>query len=199
MEKLIHTFEKLRAKTYTFLLFPCFRSVGKRSTVYPPLRFNNLKMIRIGHFVTVHPNCWLQAVGGVDPQSDPKLIVKNHVSIGMSSTISAAHRIVIEDHVLMARNVFISDHLHGYEDVDRPVALQPIAKVSAVTIGSGSWLCQNSVILPGVTIGRNCVVGANSVVNADVPDYSVVAGAPAKVVKRYDGAVRQWTRIAGRE
>jgi acetyltransferase-like isoleucine patch superfamily enzyme len=199
MEMLFQTFDRLRAKTYTFLLFPCFHSVGKRSTVYPPLRFNNLKMIRIGDFVTIHPNCWIQAVGEVDPKNSPKLIVKNHVSIGMSSTISAAHRIVIEDHVLMARNVFISDHLHGYEDVTMPVSLQPITKVRGVTIGAGSWLCQNCVVLPGVTIGRNCVVGANSVVNADVPDYTVVAGTPAKIVKRYDASRRKWMRNTERE
>ncbi len=167
--------------------------------IYPPLRFGNSKMIRIGDFVTVHPNCWIQTVGEDRPKNSPKLIVKNHVSIGMSSTISAAHRIIIEDYVLMARNVFISDHLHGYEDVARPISLQPITKVRGVTIGAGSWLCQNSVVLPGVTIGRNCVVGANSVVNADVPDYTVVAGTPARIVKRYDASRRKWMRDTGRE
>lgn len=181
------------------MLLYCFHSIGKRSTIYPPLRFGNSKMIRIGDFVTVHPSCWIQTVGEDRPKDNPKLIVKNHVSIGMSSTISAAHRIVIEEYVLMARNVFISDHLHGYEDVARPISLQPITKVRGVTIGAGSWLCQNSVILPGVTIGRNCVVGANSVVNADVPDNSVVAGAPAKIVKRYDSSRQEWMRIAGHE
>jgi len=167
--------------------------------IYPPLRFGNSKMIKIGDFVTVHPNCWIQTVGEDRPKNSPKLIVKNHVSIGMSSTISAAHRIIIEDYVLMARNVFISDHLHGYEDVARPISLQPITKVRGVAIGAGSWLCQNSVVLPGVTIGRNCVVGANSVVNADVPDYTVVAGTPARIVKRYDASRRKWMRDTGRE
>ena len=199
MENLIHILERIRAKIYTFLLFYCFHSIGKRSTIYPPLRFGNSKMIRIGDFVTVHPNCWIQTVGEDRPKNSPKLIVKNHVSIGMSSTISAAHRIIIEDYVLMARNVFISDHLHGYEDVARPISLQPITKVRGVTIGAGSWLCQNSVVLPGVTIGRNCVVGANSVVNADVPDYTVVAGTPARIVKRYDASRRKWMRDTGRE
>lgn len=199
MENLIHILERIRAKIYTFLLFYCFHSIGKRSTIYPPLRFGNSKMIKIGDFVTVHPNCWIQTVGEDRPKNSPKLIVKNHVSIGMSSTISAAHRIVIEDYVLMARNVFISDHLHGYEDVARPISLQPITKVRGVTIGAGSWLCQNSVVLPGVTIGRNCVVGANSVVNADVPDYTVVAGTPARIVKRYDASRRKWMRDTGRE
>jgi acetyltransferase-like isoleucine patch superfamily enzyme len=199
MENLLHILERIRAKTYTFLLSSCFNSVGKRSTVYPPLRFGNLKMVRIGDFVTVHPNCWIQAVGEDRPKNSPKLIVKNHVSIGMSSTISAAHQIVIEDYVLMARNVFISDHLHGYEDVGLPISQQPITKVRGVTIGAGSWLCQNSVILPGVTIGKNCVIGANSVVNADVPDYTVVAGAPAKIVKRYDESRQKWMGSAGRE
>ena len=59
---------------------------------------------------------------------------------------------------------------------------------SAVRIGAGSWLGAHAVILPGADLGRNVVVAANSVVRGAVPDFSVVAGVPAKVVRHHDGS-----------
>jgi acetyltransferase-like isoleucine patch superfamily enzyme len=78
--------------------------------------------------------------------------------------------------------VFISDNDHSYSDLDLPIIQQPIKFKKNVSIGSGSWIGENVCII-GASIGRNCVIGANSVVTKDVPDFSVVAGNPAKVIK----------------
>lgn len=93
---------------------------------------------------------------------------------------------VIEPNVLIARYVYISDHTHAYQSGDRAIKDQGITKVSPVRICEGAWLGQGAVICPGVTIGRNAVVGANSVVRHDVPDFCVAAGVPAKVIRRVD-------------
>jgi acetyltransferase-like isoleucine patch superfamily enzyme len=71
-------------------------------------------------------------------------------------------------------------------------------KISPVEIGDESWIGENSVILPGVRIGRHCIIGANSVVNKDVPDFSVAAGQPAVIIKRYDYVSKEWIKVQRR-
>lgn len=61
-----------------------------------------------------------------------------------------------------------------------------------VHIGDGSWLGTHVVIAGNITIGKHCVIGANSVVTKDIPDYSVAVGIPAKVVKRYNFDTKCW-------
>jgi acetyltransferase-like isoleucine patch superfamily enzyme len=87
--------------------------------------------------------------------------------------------------VLLARGVYVSDHIHRYDDVERAVLDQGVARVEPVEIGDGAWLGENVVVCPGVTIGRGAVVGANSVVLDDIPDHSLAVGAPASVVRRF--------------
>jgi acetyltransferase-like isoleucine patch superfamily enzyme len=113
----------------------------------------------------------------------------------MGANISAAHKIVIGEYVLLARNVYISDHAHAFENIHVPIMRQGINGIAPVSIGPSTWLGQNVVVLPGVTIGQHCVIGANSVVNASVPDFCVAVGAPARVVKRYNSNARRWERV----
>ena len=80
--------------------------------------------------------------------------------------------------------VYITDQNHGYEDPDTPIGSQfPVNR--PVSIGAGSWLGAGAIILPGAVIGRNVVVAAGSVVRGAVPDRSVVAGVPARVVREH--------------
>jgi len=80
--------------------------------------------------------------------------------------------------------VYITDQNHGFADIARPISEQSMPE-QPVIIGAGSWLGHGTVVLPGSTIGRHVVVGANSVVTGDLPDFSVAVGAPARVVRRY--------------
>lgn len=121
--------------------------------------------------------------------------MEDNVSIGMNATISAAHKIIIEEYVFTARNVYISDHGHEFHDVTTPIALQGIRDINEVIIGAHSWLGQNAVILPGVRIGKHSVVGANSVVNQDIPDFSVAIGVPARVLRTYNKISRLWEEV----
>jgi acetyltransferase-like isoleucine patch superfamily enzyme len=91
----------------------------------------------------------------------------------------------------------IGDHSHHYEDIDIPIKLQQATEGSSVRIERDSWIGANVFVLPGVTIGRHSVVGANSVVNRDIPSYSVAVGAPARVMKRYDFDLKKWVGANG--
>ena len=99
---------------------------------------------------------------------------------------SSVKSVRIGNHVLVGRNVHISDHGHEYRDSEKPIMSQGISEPAPVVIGAGSWLGQGVVICPGVTIGENCVIGANSVVKSDIPSRSVAVGAPARIVRRLD-------------
>jgi acetyltransferase-like isoleucine patch superfamily enzyme len=198
-ESFFINWNKIRAKAFTTLLASSFFSIGNKTTIIPPFRFSNLSQIQLGSRVTIHQNCWIHVLNSAtsckSAINGPKLIMKDHVEIGMNATISAAKLIVIEENVFTAPNVYISDHGHEYRDVNVPIAMQGIRKVAEVRIGENTWLGQNVVILPGVTIGKHCVVGANSVVNRNVPDYCIAAGAPAKVRLLYNRETACWERV----
>jgi acetyltransferase-like isoleucine patch superfamily enzyme len=126
---------------------------------------------------------------------NPKLKIGTGVFIGKGCTISAVRDIEIEDNVGLAPYCYIADNSHGFERVDIPIRLQELTDIKPVKIKSGSWLGWGVAVMPGVTIGKNSVIGAHSVVNKDVPDYCVAVGAPAKVVKKYDSASKEWRKV----
>ena len=82
---------------------------------------------------------------------------------------------------------------HGYEDIHKPIRIQP-CKTAIVTIGDDSWIGANAVITSGVTLGKHVVVAAGSVVTKDVPDYSIVAGNPARILKQYNSNTNRWEK-----
>lgn len=193
VERGFHFKKRFMSKMFTFLLSSSFNEIGHHSTIIPPLRFANLKRIKLGNYVTIHSNCWIHTLLNSDDQSrEPKIVFLDYVAIGMNSTISAAKKVIFEEHVFTAPNVYISDHRHRYEELSAP---ENVTNIAEVRIGAYTWLGQNAVILPGVQIGRNCVIGANAVVNINVPDYAVVAGVPAKIIKRYDSENGVWTKV----
>lgn len=104
--------------------------------------------------------------------------------IGERCRISIANSLDIGEKVLFSPNVYITDCDHEYRDVDVPVIDQGIVqKGQRVSIGEGSYIGINAVIVGDVKIGKHCVIGANSVVTKDVPDYCVAVGSPARVIK----------------
>lgn len=102
----------------------------------------------------------------------------------LARTPDMFEHVTVGNDVWTGHNVYITDQNHGYEDLSLPISKQSQPE-RAVRIGDGSWLGHGTVVLPGSTIGRHVVVGAGSVVSGDLPDYSVCAGAPAKVIRRY--------------
>lgn len=175
---------RLESKAYSVAVSGAFARFGKYSILVPPIRLEGTGCIEIGDGVYVGTRSRLQTLPGCGQLRGLK--IGNGTSIGSSSVISAAHNILIEDNVIIAANVCIVDHIHKYANTQSPIKSQGIDKVAPVVIGCNSWIGQNVVILPGVSIGKNCVIGANSVVNRNIPDCSVAAGVPARVIKRIE-------------
>jgi acetyltransferase-like isoleucine patch superfamily enzyme len=149
-----------------------------------PVRLVGEHRISIGDDVFIGAGSWLQTLQ-TEHASPVAILVGNGTSIAGYCVISATLQVLIEDHVLIARNVYISDHMHKYTDTRMPILAQGLDKIQPVRVKRGAWLGQNVVICPGVTVGMGAVVGANSVVTQDIPDFAVAVGAPARVVKTY--------------
>jgi acetyltransferase-like isoleucine patch superfamily enzyme len=172
-----------------------FGHYGRNVYLFSEVHIMRPKFISIGDNVTigrgtdiyVHPT-----------HSDSKgyiIRIGNNVHIGSHNIIGARKSIVLEDNVLIGPHVMIGDHSHRYENVEVPIKMQEATEGRPIRIEQDSWIGANVFILPNVTIGRHSVVGANSVVNRDIPPYSVVVGAPARVIKRYDFDLKRWVRM----
>lgn len=112
------------------------------------------------------------------------LYVGDGTTLGDRYFIICTKSVEFGKHVMTAANLFVSDCHHTYENTDIPPALLPVTTGRSVRIEDHVWIGMNCCILEGVTVGRHAVVAANSVVNDDVPPYTLVAGAPARVKKR---------------
>jgi acetyltransferase-like isoleucine patch superfamily enzyme len=163
-----------------------FGHLGRNSVIcFPPNTLFNEQYIHIGEGTLFGPQATLSAgmVPGQEMVTDPVITVGDRCLFGKGSGIVGHLEIRIGDDVWTGHHVYITDQNHGYEDLYLPISRQVMPE-RPVSIGDGSWLGHGTVVLPGVTIGRHVVVGANSVVTGDLPDNCVAAGVPARVIKQ---------------
>ena len=164
-----------------------FRSFGKGSALMWPtgVRYNE-HAIAIGEDTLIGPNVVLSAgmAPGQELLSDQIIEIGSRTLIGRGSHIIGHWHISIGDDIQTGPNVYITDQNHSYEDLDVPIGQQNPTEAEVV-IGSGSWLGANVVILPGSHIGEHCVVAAGAVVRGEFPDRVVIAGVPARMVRRH--------------
>ena len=122
--------------------------------------------------------------------------------LSMFSRVGAAGYVKIGDEVEMGPNIFIADYNHNYKDIKRSVLVQGITyydsgsvhSIPTLEVGDGSWLGANVVVIGQIKIGKHCIIGANSVVNSDIPDYCVAVGCPARVIKKYNFSLGRWEK-----
>lgn len=167
-----------------------FGAFGEGSSIQKPLRISHGQNIFIGKNVEIHDFCWL-AANPLSGSHLSKLVIEDGAVIGDFCHIFATKSIVIHKNVLFANSVYISDNSHAFQNINIPILKQNIIQKNTVEIGEGSWLGEHVCVI-GATIGRNCVIGANSVVTHDIPDYCVAVGSPARIIKRFDQISRTW-------
>jgi acetyltransferase-like isoleucine patch superfamily enzyme len=163
-----------------------FGRFGPNSVIcYPPNALFNEQYIHIGSGTMIGPQVTLSAgmVPGQVMVTDPVVSIGDRCLIGKGSGIVGHLHIEIGNDVWTGHHVYITDQNHGYEDLAIPISQQMMPE-RPVSIGDGSWLGHGTIVLPGATIGKHVVIGANSVVTGDVPDNCVAAGAPARVLRQ---------------
>jgi len=163
-----------------------FATFGAGSIIgFPTAVLYGERQIHIGRDTLI---CgWVTLAAGYGPHQTtvpPRaLVIGDRCVIGIRSGIVAHQSIEIGDDVWFGQAVYVTDANHGFEDPDVPIGRQ-LGPHQSVSIGEGSWIGHGVVILPGSRIGRHVVVAAGSVVRGEVPDHSVIAGVPAKVLRR---------------
>ena len=118
--------------------------------------------------------------------------IGKHVTIGLSNVVIGP--VTIGDHVILAQNIVISGLNHSYHDIEIPIHMQKCS-TAEILIEDECWIGANSVITAGVSIGKHAVVAAGSIVTKDVPAYSLVAGNPAKMIKKYNPVLKEWEKV----
>ena len=165
-----------RPRWFIRLLAPLYQHRGKHSVIHRSARMDTppYRVFCLGDYSVIESfACINNAVGDV--------IIGDHTRVGLHNTIIGP--VCIGNHVNLAQGITVSALNHNFEDKNKRIDEQGIT-TKPVMIGDDVWIGANAVILPGVTIGRHCVVAAGAVVTKDVPDNSLVAGVPAKLIKQ---------------
>lgn len=168
------------------LSFSNFYHLGSKVTFKQGITIYNARHISLGNKVYLEKNATLKFLEEFNDYvyKLPNIKIEDGVTIGEGTIISAAKSIHIKKNVLIASNCFVGDHNHEYRDITIPIKYQEYKDVKKIIIEEGAWIGANATVCPGVTIGVNSVIGANSVVINNIPDYSVAVGAPARVIKK---------------
>ena len=175
MDYLIMNQRDARPRWYLRLLAPLYQHRGRGSKIYWSARMDTPPYRRfwLGKQSVIESFCCINnAVGDVT--------IGDHTRIGIHSTIIGP--VCIGSHVHLAQGITVTALNHRYDDKKRRIDEQGVS-TQLVVISDDVWIGANAVILPGVTIGRHAVVAAGAVVTKDVPDYCMVGGVPAKIIK----------------
>lgn len=157
---------------------------GKNMLIARGSLLEGLKFIEIGDNFSAGAGLWLGTYK-TESFKEPKMIIGNNVHCSRNVHIGAINYVIINDNVLIGSNVLITDHSHGNGYCDNiPVCEATLYSKGKVHIKDNTWICDSCIILPGVTIGSNCIVAAGSVVTKSFDiDGVLIAGNPAKIVK----------------
>lgn len=173
--------------------------LGKNCLIGKHVRFINAKGVSIGNNVSIGPNSFFGPVYKYEGEylglGDTKIEIGDGTIIGKHNSFAAVNKVKVGKNVLFAGYVHITDHNHGYQNIHIPIMKQPLFCKGPVIIEDNCWLGYGCEILSGVHIGTHSIVAARAVVTKDVPAYSIVAGNPARIVKKYDQTSKKWIRI----
>jgi acetyltransferase-like isoleucine patch superfamily enzyme len=167
---------------------PFFGKYGLPSYIGKPVFIGNFKRIFIGKRVRIFPGARIEVIG-----NDASIIFEENISIGQNLHITSASQLVIGKNTTILESVMITNIDHDYQEVGKPIWEQKLI-IKETQIGENCYIGYGAVIQAGTILGKQCIVGANAVVRGTFPDYSVIVGVPARIVKRYDEKSKEWKK-----
>ena len=190
---ILHPFSTLKRLFKWVIYAPRFKEYHLTDTILSTKHMTP-KYISLGKRCYIGYNVRIEGVSRYNNNYyTPQIIIGDCVSIQQNIHLTCANKVVIKDNTAIAANVTITDIDHPYIDINIPIERQDII-VKEVVIGEDCKIYNGAVILQNVHIGKHCVIGANSVVTKDIPDYCIATGVPAKIIKRYDFELKEWRR-----
>lgn len=166
-----------------------YGSFGHRSKIIKPMRILGKKNMFIGERVRILNGARMEAISVYHGQ---RLVIGNRTTIEQCCHIIAADELMIGEECVFSAFVYIADCNH--QDVPGTGTNDTSLEIKKTRIGNGVFIGIGARILPGVTLGDGCVIGANAVVTHDIPPFSVAAGIPAKVIKKFNFETNQWEK-----
>ncbi|MBU4537852.1 MAG: acyltransferase [Weeksellaceae bacterium] len=176
----------LRALCYA----PFFGEFGMPSYLGKPIFLKGIRKVFIGKKVRIFPHLRMET------QDGGTIHIKDDVVISQNVHITSAGNLEIGKSSLILANVFITNIDHDYAAIGEHVVKQQIT-MKETRIGENCFIGMGAAIMAGTILGKQCIVGANSVVRGTFPDYCVIVGAPAKIVKKYNQETQIWEKTIG--
>lgn len=187
---MLYLFQNIKKKLWFKRALKKGLKCGKNSKFSLPIYSCGLKNISIGKNFSSGPRLKLKTFTEWNRKLyAPQISIGNNVTIESDCHISAINYIEIDDNVLIASFVYISDHSHGiiskeelkYKPIDRDLYSK-----GPIKIGKNVWIGEKVSIMPGVSIGENSIIGANSVVTKNIPSNCIAVGNPARILRKID-------------
>lgn len=168
---------------------PFLGKVKFPSYIGKPVSIEGINKIFIGKRVRIYPNIRLEVHG-----KHSKLIISDNVGIAQNVHITTGSELTIGKGTTILANVFITDIDHDYTQIDVPI-LEQKKLIKKTTIGENCFIGSGAAIQAGTILGKQCIVGAHSVVRGEFPDYCVIVGTPARIVKKFNFETNKWEKI----
>jgi acetyltransferase-like isoleucine patch superfamily enzyme len=162
--------------------------LGLPTYIGKPIFMKGLKKISIGKRVRIFPGLRIEVHG-----EEGEIILKNNIAIGQNVHITAMGTLIINEGTTILGNVFVTDIEHSYIEIGKPVFDQKTIH-HKTEIGRNCMIGYGAAIQAGTILGEQCIVGTNAVVKGEFPPFSVIAGMPARIVKRYDFHTNTWRK-----
>lgn len=171
----------LRAIIYKFR----FGHIGKFGYIGKPVFLLGTRHVYLGNKVRIYPGVRFETYDGGE------IHIEDGVSIGQNFHCTSAGKLSIGKNTTISGNTIVTNIDHEYREIGKHIMEQPLL-VSDTEIGENCFIGYGVVIQAGTKLGKQCIVGANAVVRGEYPDYSVIAGVPAKKIKQYDVETERW-------
>jgi carbonic anhydrase/acetyltransferase-like protein (isoleucine patch superfamily) len=171
-------------------------AMGANSHMMWPRSLRHPERMQIGRACHIGPHCVFNALDNSDPAAAPgRIVLGDDVYVGGYTQIHAMNHIELSEGCVLSEHVYVSDVAHGLDPRAGPIMKQPNVSRGPVRLGRHVFIGYGCAVMPGVTLGEHCVVGARSVVTRSYPAYSMLAGSPARLIKTFNTETGLWEAV----